>query len=319
MGDAIEIRGVGEGGNEESTRSLAVGDVRSLIYEVRGQQVMLDSDLAMLYEVETGALNRAAKRNEARFPEGFRFQLTASELGNLKCQFGISSFAGRKYGGRRTMPYAYTEQGIAMLSGILKTEVAVRVSIGIMRAFVEMRKFIASNAVLLERIGAIELRQLDYQRSTDERFARVFGLLKPREEPEQRIFFDSQIYDAFELLIELVKRAQSDIVLIDNWVSLDTLNILAKKCEGVAVSLYTTNHGNKLSAADVEKFNAQYPALAIHVTDAFHDRFLILDGVNAYHIGASLKDAGRRCFGINAIEDEKTVKAILERLGCRPC
>lgn len=168
-------------------------DIRSLVYVIRGQQVMLDSDLAFLYQVETGALNRAMKRNTGRFPEDFCFQLTKDEYENLKCQIGISS--ENSYGGRRTLPYAFTEQGISMLASVLHSDVAVQASIKIMRAFVEMRRFISNNALLFERISCIELKQLEYQKSTDERFNRVFQYIDDHAESEQKIFFDGQISD----------------------------------------------------------------------------------------------------------------------------
>ena len=164
-------------------------DVENLIYVVRNKQVMVDSDLAMLYQVETGALNRAVKRNIARFPEDFRFQLTKDEYENLKCQFGTSNGRGTEngYGGRRTLPYVFTEQGISMLASVLHSEVAINVSIGIMRAFVEMRRFIANNALLFERISNVELKQLEYQKKTDEKLEQIFEYISDHEESNQKI------------------------------------------------------------------------------------------------------------------------------------
>ena len=276
-------------------------DIENLIYVVRNKQVMVDSDLAMLYQVETGALNRAVKRNIARFPEDFRFQLTKDEYENLKCQFGTSNGSGTEngYGGRRTLPYVFTEQGISMLASVLHSEVAINVSIGIMRAFVEMRRFIANNALLFERISNVELKQLEY--------------ISDHEESNQKIFFDGQIYDAFSLLIGLIQKAEMEIVLVDGYVDVGTLNILSKKKENVAVTVYTQQR-TKLSQTDVDNFNAQYPKLDVKYTRAFHDRFLILDKTKAYHVGASLKDAGKKCFGINLIEDAGIVRDILQRL-----
>ncbi len=208
-------------------------DVENLIYVVRNKQVMVDSDLAMLYQVETGALNRAVKRNIARFPEDFRFQLTKDEYENLKCQFGTSNGSGTEngYGGRRTLPYVFTEQGISMLASVLHSEVAINVSIGIMRAFVEMRRFIANNALLFERISNVELKQLEYQKKTDEKLEQIFEYISDHEESNQKIFFDGQIYDAFSLLIGLIQKAEMEIVLVDGYVDVGTLNILSKKKE----------------------------------------------------------------------------------------
>lgn len=315
---AVETEAGATNGGGLGRPEIANGDFKSLIHTVRGRQVMLDSDLAKLYEVETKSLNRAAVRNGARFPDDFRFQLTRDEFEALRCQIGTSNAEGSR-GGRRYMPYAYTEQGVAMLSGVLRSDVAVGVSINIMRAFVQMRRFLADNAGLLQRMDVMEARQLEYQQHTDERFRQVFGCLEAHSEEKaaQAIFFDGQIYDAFELLTQLVKKAKRSIVLIDGYVDLDTLNILAKKCKDVDVALYTTRRGNRLTDADVEKFNAQYRTLSVKSTDVFHDRFLIVDGEEGYHVGASLKDAGRKCFGISKIEDGRLVRSILERVGER--
>ena len=269
--------------------------IEKMIYVIRDKQVMLDSDLAILYQVETGALNRAVKRNISRFPEDFRFQLTKEEYQNLRCQTGISSFAQdeNNYGGRRTLPYVFTEQGISMLASVLHSEVAIKVSIGIMRAFVEMRRFIANNALLFERISNVELKQLEYQKQTDEKL--------------------DQIFDAFSLIVSLIQKAEKEIVLIDGYVDIGTLNLLAKKNENVAIVMYTLKR-TKLSQEDVNNFNSQYPLLEVRYTKVFHDRFLILDKKNVYHIGASLKDAGKKCFGISLIEDAGIVRDILHRL-----
>ena len=248
--------------------------IEKMIYVIRDKQVMLDSDLAILYQVETGALNRAVKRNISRFPEDFRFQLTKEEYQNLRCQTGISSFAQgeNNYGGRRTLPYVFTEQGISMLASVLHSEVAIKVSIGIMRAFVEMRRFIANNALLFERISNVELKQLEYQKQTDEKL--------------------DQIFDAFSLIVSLIQKAEKEIVLIDGYVDIGTLNLLTKKNKNVTVVMYTLKR-TKLSQEDVNNFNSQYPLLEVRYTKVFHDRFLILDKKNVYHIGASLKDAGK--------------------------
>lgn len=287
--------------------------IEKLIYVIRDKQVMIDSDLAMLYQVETGALNRAVKRNIKRFPDDFRFQLTVEEYENLKCQSGISSLNKNGYGGRRTLPYVFTEQGISMLASVLHSDIAVNVSIGIMRAFVEMRRFIANNALLFERISNVELKQLEYQKQTDEKLEQIFEYISEHEEASQKIFFDGQIYDAFSLIVSLIQKAEKEITLIDGYVDVGTLNLLAKKNEGVSVTVYT-HQRTRLSNIDVANFNAQYPALEVKYTSVFHDRFLILDGKTAYHIGASLKDAGKKTFGITLINDESITKDILQRL-----
>lgn len=210
--------------------------IEKLIYVIRDKQVMIDSDLAMLYHVETKRLNEAVKRNIARFPEEFRFQLTEKETESLRSQIATSMKSNgdnEKKGGRRYLPYAFTEQGIAMLSAVLRSDVAIQVSINIMNAFVEMRRFIANNALLFERISTVELKQLEYQKKTDEKLEQIFEYIADHEESNQKVF---------------------------------------------------------------------------------HDRFLILDRKTAYHIGASLKDAGKKCFGINLIEDAGIIRDILQRL-----
>ena len=284
-------------------------DIRSLVYVIRGQQVMLDNDLAALYQVETRTFNQAVSRNIERFPENFRFQLTKEEYDSLRSQFVISN--GR--GGRRYLPYAFTEQGIAMLSGVLRSDIAVQVSIRIMNTFVEMRRFISNNALLFERISSIELKQLEYQKSTDERFDRVFQYIDDHAESEQKIFFDGQIYDAFSLLVSIIQKGNKEIILIDGYVDVDTLDLLAKKKNGVNVRCYTYAN-TPLSKQDISKFNAQYATLTVKKTSVFHDRFLILDGKTAYHIGASLKDVGKKCFGISLLTDPDMVKELLNRL-----
>ncbi|MBQ6342199.1 MAG: ORF6N domain-containing protein [Anaerolineaceae bacterium] len=289
--------------------SAQANDIRNLMYFIRGQQVMLDNDLAMLYQVETKVFNQAVARNIERFPKNFRFQLSKEEYDSLRSQFVTSK--GR--GGRRYLPYVFTEQGIAMLSGILRSDIAVQVSIRIMNTFVEMRRFIANNALLFEKVSKIELQQLEFQKQTDEKFAKVFRYIDNHLESDQKIFFDGQIYDAFSFIITLIQKAQKEIKLIDGYVDINTLNILSKKNHGVNVLIYTYP-GAGLSNHDIALFNAQYPMLNVMRTNVFHDRFMILDNSIVYHIGASLKDAGKKCFGISLIQDSLITSDLLNRL-----
>lgn len=293
--------------------SVDVRDIQSIVYVIRGKQVMLDSDLAALYQVETKNLNKAASRNEERFPEDFRFKLTKEEYDSLRFQFGTSKEKESGRGGRRYYPYVYTEQGISMLASVLHSSVAVQVSIGIMRTFVEMRRFIANNALLFEKVSDIELKQLEYQKSTDEKFDKVFKYIEDHAEAEQKIFFEGQIYDAFSLITSIIGKAAKEIILIDGYVDVGTLNILAKKNTGADVMIYTYA-GTKLTNIDVANFNAQYPTLTVKKTKAFHDRFIILDKKIVYHVGASIKDAGKKCFGISLINDQGLVSDLLDRL-----
>ncbi len=234
----------------------------------------------------------------------------------MRSQFATSNnkeMEDGKKGGRRYLPYVFTEQGIAMLSAILRSDVAIQVSINIMKSFVEMRRFIANNALLFERISTVELRQLEYQKQTDEKLEQIFEYISEHEESSQKVFFDGQIYDAFSLIVSLIQKAEKEITLIDGYVDVGTLNLLSKKKSDVAVTIYTQKQ-TKLTKADVKNFNAQYPTLKIKYTKVFHDRFLILDRTTAYHVGASLKDAGKKCFGINLIQDAGIIKDILQRL-----
>lgn len=200
-----------------------------------------------------------------------------------------------------------------MLATVLKGEVAEQQSIFIMRAFREMRRFIANNALLFEKVSHIELKQLEYQKSTDEKFDKVFQYIEDHAESEQKIFFDGQIYDAFSLITSIIRKATSEIILIDGYVDVDTLNILTKKNADVDVKIYTYASA-PLTNRDVANFNAQYPTLTVKKTQVFHDRFIILDGKTAYHIGASIKDAGKKCFGISLLEDSEMVTDLLNRL-----
>ena len=288
-------------------------NIKNLISCIRGKQVMLDSDVAMLYHYETKRINEAVNRNKARFPENFCFQLTEYELETLKSQFATSNenenmwsqFATssknetRKHRGKKYIPYVFTEQGIAMLSGLLRNEIAVQVSINIMNAFVEMRKFISLNGQIFERLTNVEYKLLEH----DNKFNQVFNELQNNKEQEfkQKIFFKGQIYDAYELIIDIIKTAKTKIVIIDDYIDDTILKMLQKKNKNVEVIILTLQNCN-LTKLDVKKFNEQYPTLKIAKTDKFHDRFIIIDNKELYHCGASLKDLGKKCFGINKIE-----------------
>ena len=288
--------------------------IENLIHYVRGQQVMIDSDLALLYNVETKRLNESVKRNAKRFPESFCFQLTEDEYADLRSQIATSNTENTSSkGGRRYLPYVFTEQGIAMLSAVLRSDEAIQVSVNIMNAFVKMRRFLAENALMFDKLNSLELRQLEYQKESNEKFDQIFAYISEHEEVGQKIFFDGQIYDAFSLLVSLVGKAEKSIVLIDNYVDVGTLNILAKKEDGVDVTIYTVRR-TRLASQDIANFNSQYPTLTVNYTGVFHDRFLIIDEETAYHIGASIKDAGKKCFGISRIEDVGIISDILQRL-----
>ena len=283
-------------------------DIKNMIYTFRDQQVMVDSDLARLYQVTTGNLNKAVKRNLSRFPEHFCFQLTEHEYKNLRFQNGSSS-SNNNYGGRRYMPYVFTEQGIAMLSAVLKSDIAVEVSVKIMNSFVEMRRFLLSNQELFSRLDRIEIKQLE----TDRKFEEVFNYIAANTEVKQNIFFNGQIYDAFSFIVGLIRKAKKKIILIDNYVDVYTLNILCKKNQGVDVVIATAGKGS-LSAKDIIKFNAQYSKLSVKTTTDFYDRFLVIDKTEVYHIGASIKDAGKKRFGITKIEDKDLIQSLINKV-----
>lgn len=291
-----------------------INNIKNLIYTIRGQQVMLDSDVAMLYHYETKYINLAVKRNKERFPENFCFQLTDIETENLRLQFATSSLTKENYGGRRTLPYVFTEQGIAMLSGLLKNHIAVQVSINIMNAFVEMRKFLVANGPVFERLSNVEYKLLDQDRKLsnhEKNFEKIFDELQKnkKEQFSQKIFFDGQIYEAYSLIIDIIKTAKNKILIIDNYIDDSILKMISKKNKDVEVVILTSQNYN-LSKLDINKFNKQYPTLKVAITNKFHDRFIVIDNKELYHCGASLKDLGKKCFAINKMEDVNFLKNI---------
>ena len=285
--------------------------VESLIRVIRGQQVMLDRDLAELYGVETRRLNEQVKRNIERFPEDFMFQLTKEEFENWKSQFATSNSIVM---GARKRPYAFTEQGVAMLSGVLKSSTAVEANIRIMRAFVSMRHFMVNNAAIFQRLETIEFNQLEsnkvqakilaHQEVQDHRIDEIFRRLdEGMYKPKQGIFFDNQIYDAYSFVSELVKSAKQRIILIDNYVDESVLTLLDKREDTVSAIIYTQQISRQLRL-DVERHNSQYPPIEISVFRRSHDRFLCIDDT-VYHVGASIKDLGKKWFAFSKMEDFK--------------
>ena len=276
-------------------------DIQPLIRIIRGQQVMLDRDLAVLYRVETRVLNQAVKRNIERFPEDFMFQLTKEEFENWKSQFVTSKSIIM---GARKLPYAFTEQGIAMLSSVLKSQTAVDVNIRIMRAFVSMRRFIATNSQLFQRLETIEYHQLEmkqHQEITDKRIDEVFKKLDANIPPVQGIFYDGQVFDAYRFVSDLMRKAKQSVVLIDNYVDDTVLTLLDKREDGVTATIYTQRISNQFQL-DVDRHNTQYPHIEIKQFNKAHDRFLLIDD-EVYHIGASIKDLGKKWFGFTLMRD----------------
>jgi len=280
--------------------------IESQIFTIRGLQVMIDRDLAEMYQVETKVLNQAVKRNSERFPIQFRFQLTENEKTELVTI--CDRFDSLKHSSSN--PNVFTEQGVAMLSAVLRSKIAVQISIQIINAFVEMRKFIANHYGLLQRMEGIERKQIE----TDQKFEQVFKALESKNIiPNQGIFFEGQVFDAYELASKIIRSAKKSIVLIDNYIDESTLTHLSKKTKVVKVLLLTKTMSNKLTL-DVKKANEQYGDFEIRVFVNSHDRFIIIDNSDVYHLGASLKDLGKKWFAFSKM-DKSSVSNIIKEIG----
>jgi len=279
---------------------LIVDSIEPLIKVIRGQQVMLDKDLAALYGVETRTLNQAVKRNIQRFPSDFRFQLTMEECSKSQI---VTLNAGRGQNIKK-LPYAFTEQGVAMLSSVLRSKTAIDVNIQIMRAFVSMRHFMSNNASVFSRLETIEYHQLEmqqHQQKTDKRIDEVFRRLdEGNAKPKQGVFYNGQIYDAYTFVSDLIKRAKKRIILIDNYVDETVLTLLDKRGNGVSAVIYTQQISRQFQL-DIDRHNAQYSPIDVETFRLSHDRFLCIDD-NVYHLGASIKDLGKKWFGFSKME-----------------
>jgi phage regulator Rha-like protein len=288
-------------------------EIENLIFTIRGKQVMLDSNLAEMYGVEIKRLNEQVKRNITRFPQEFMFQINESELDFLRSQIAIlkseeslrsqiATLKDKRGSHRKYLPYVFTEQGVAMLSAILRSETAVKVSIQIMNAFIEMRKFIIGNAALFQRLESVEHKQLE----ADNKFERIFRALESSEtKPENGIFFDGQVFDAYVFISDLIRSANTSISLIDNYIDESVLLLLTKRKPGVNATIYTKP--DKALQLDMIKHNSQYAPVEIKELSASHDRFLIIDEKELYHIGASLKDLGKKWFAFSKIDSGSLV------------
>lgn len=287
-----------------ATHLIPKNTIPDRILTIRSLQVILDKDLATLYQVETKALNQAVKRNVERFPDNFRFQLTNIEKNELVTN--CDRFSTLKHS--VTLPYAFTEQGVSMLSAVLKSKTAVTISIQIMDAFVNMRKFIADNAMIFQRLNKIEQKQVN----TDTTLNQLVAAIETKKPlPSQGIFFDGQVFDAYAFVANLIKSAQTSIVLIDNYIDETILTLLSKRKNGCAASIFTKTLSKQLQL-DLKKHNAQYPKITITIFKNSHDRFLILDNNEIYHFGASLKDLGKKWFGFSRFN--KGALEMLDRL-----
>ena len=279
---------------------VVMSNIESLIKVVRGQQIMLDKDLAMLYGVEAKVLNQAVKRNVERFPDDFRFQLTKEEC--LRSQ--IVTLNEKQGQHLKYMPYAFTEQGVAMLSSVLRSQTAIEVNIQIMRAFVSMRHFMVNNASVFSRLETMEYHQLEMQQhlqESDKRIDEVFRRLdEGNAKPKQGVFYNGQIYDAYTFVCDLIKSAKKRIVLIDNYVDETVLTLLDKRENGVSATIYTQQISRHFQL-DIDRHNAQYASIDVETFRLSHDRFLCIDD-DVYHIGASIKDLGKKWFGFSKME-----------------
>lgn len=280
-------------------------NIENMIYEIRGKQVMLDSDLAKLYEVETRVLNQKVKRNIERFPEIFCFQLTDIELANLRSQFVISSLK-KGYGGRRYNPYVFTEQGVAMLSAVLDSKVAIETSIKIMTAFVSMRKYLSSNLIEQKYINNQVIKNTEDIKLLQESF-------KKFEEKKivNEIYFNGQIYDAYSKILDIVQEAKKELIIIDAYTDKSILDIIRKvRCNVILI----TKNKNSITQTDISKYQKQYSNLRVVYDDTFHDRYFIIDSNIVYHCGTSINHAGSKTFSINLLEDELVRKALMEKV-----
>ncbi len=276
--------------------------IEERIFDIRGRQVMIDRDLALLYQVEVAQMNRQVKRNLERFPDDFMFQLTKGEWDSLKCQNGISNSRG----GDRSLPYAFTEQGVSMLAGLLRSTIAIEANIRIIRAFVSLRKAFKDNEMILHRIERIEYRQSYSEFRIEELFSKIQN---PKgDDPRQGIFFDGQIYDAYTFVADLVRKAARRIVLIDNYIDDTVLTMLSKRADGVEATIYTGKISKQLQL-DLDKHNAQYPPITVMTFSKAHDRFLIIDDA-VYLVGASIKDLGKKWFGFTLMENTEAEELI---------
>ena len=273
--------------------------VENMIYEIRGKQVMLDSDLAKLYNCKNGTktINLAVKRNIERFPEDFYFQLTKEEFTNLKFQNETSSL--NNYGGIRKLPYVFTEQGVAMLSSVLRTDIASKVSINIMRAFIEVKKYISNNLIEQKYINELVLKdnkRIDLLEQTFNNF----------KEKNNHIFFEGQIYDAYSLLMDILNKSKKEIIIIDNYAGKELLDILKDINKNIIII------SKNITEELIKKYRKQYKNIKFISNNSFHDRFIIIDKKELYHCGSSFKDLGKKCFAINKIDDKDYLNRILE-------
>ena len=291
--------------NINKITTIEAQNITDKIYLVGDKQVMLDSDLAEIYGVETKRINEAVKNNPNKFPSDFYFELDDNEFESLRSKFSTTNLKSKDSTSRftktRTNPKVFTEQGIYMLATILKSRTATDVTVAIMRTFVNMRTFLTHNASIFQRFDTIETKQLQYQLETDKKFNRIFKAIENKEvKPSEGIFYDGQIFDAYKFVVDIIKTAKTSIILIDNYLDESVLVLLSKRNPEVKATVYTSKMTKQLML-DLEKHNIQYPKISVKIFTKSHDRFLIIDNKTVYHIGSSLKDLGRKWFAFSKI------------------
>ncbi|MEA2027948.1 MAG: ORF6N domain-containing protein [Campylobacterota bacterium] len=270
--------------------------IQTKIYTIRGVQVMLDRDLAELYEVETKRINEAVKNNQDKFPEDFFFELSDEEF-----EFLRSKISTAKFSKTRTNPKVFTEQGVYMLATILKSKVASQITVTIIKTFASMRKFLLSNASIFQRLDNLETKQIKNKLESDEKFNQLFNAIEKDIPQKQHIFFEGQIFDAYLFISDIIKSAKNSLKLIDNYIDESTLILFTKRDAKVEMKIYTKTVSKQLKL-DLEKYNTQYPKIEIKKFELSHDRFLIIDDKEVYHFGASLKDLGKKWFAVSKLE-----------------
>ena len=288
--------------------SIENKSIEECIYNIRGQQVMLDSDVAYFFEVETKNLNKQMKRNINRFPDDFCFQLNSKEFKNLRFQNVTSN-----YGGRRYLPYVYTEEGVIALSGVIKSEIAAKMSVEIARKFIQMRKFILENGDVLLALAKLQNRQIEFENETNRKFDEILKLISKADLPKQAIFSAGQFYDAYEYISSIIRKANSSIVLIDPYCDVKAFTFLKNKKESVKLTICSSRL-SKLEKEEIEKFESQYGKINIKQLDDNHDRYLIIDNEECYQLGASLNYAGKKMFDIIKIENKEIIDFLLKKI-----
>lgn len=290
--------------------SIENKNIEECIYNTRGQQVMIDSDVAYFFGVTVSSLNRQMRRNANRFPSDFCFQLSDKETNDLRCQKGTTNFLSSK---RRYNPYAYTEEGVIALSGVIKSETAAKMSVEIAKKFIQMRKFILENGDVLLALAKLQNRQIEFENETNKKFDEILKLISKADLPKQAIFCAGQFYDAYEYISSIIRKASSSIVLIDPYCDAKAFTFLKNKKESVKLTI-CSSHLSKLEKEEIEKFESQYGKINIKQLDDNHDRYLIIDSEECYQLGASLNYAGKKMFSIIKNENKEIIGFLLKKI-----